>query len=63
VYPGGVIVSEYARIHPMIGDRLERIANGELQVQIDRSFPSRMPPPHTNTPKAARRSAGSSSPP
>jgi len=43
VYLGGAIVSEYARIRPMIGDRLERIANGELQVQIDRSSPSRMP--------------------
>ena len=39
VYLGGAIVSEYARIRPRIGDRLERIANGELQVEIDRSFP------------------------
>jgi NADPH2:quinone reductase len=39
VYLGGAIVSEYARIHPMIGDMLERVASGELQVEIDRSFP------------------------
>jgi NADPH2:quinone reductase len=39
VYLGGAIVSEYARIHPMIGDMLERVASGELQVEIDLSFP------------------------
>jgi NADPH2:quinone reductase len=39
VYLGGAIVSEYARIHPMIGEMLERVATGELQVEIDRSFP------------------------
>jgi NADPH:quinone reductase len=35
----GAILPEYARIHPMIGDMLAGVANGELQVEIDRSFP------------------------
>jgi NADPH2:quinone reductase len=39
VYLGGAILPEYARIHPMIGDMLERVASGELKVEIDRSFP------------------------
>jgi NADPH2:quinone reductase len=39
VFLGGAIVSEYARIHPMIAGMLERVAAGELQVEIDRSFP------------------------
>jgi NADPH2:quinone reductase len=38
VYLGGAIVSEYARIHPMIGDLLGRVASGELRVEIDRTF-------------------------
>jgi NADPH:quinone reductase len=38
VYLGGAIVSEYARIHPMIGEMLQRVADGELRVEIDRSF-------------------------
>ena len=39
VYLGGAILPEYDRIHPMIGDMLERVASGELHVEIDRSFP------------------------
>src|SRR5919197_3707880 len=39
VFLGGAILPEYARIHPMIGEMLERVASGELQVEIDRSFP------------------------
>jgi NADPH:quinone reductase len=39
VFLGGAILSEYARVHPMIGEMLERVANGELRVEIDRSFP------------------------
>jgi len=39
VFLGGAILSEYARVHPMIGEMLERVASGELQVEIDRSFP------------------------
>src|SRR3981189_2279989 len=36
---GGAILPEYARIHPMIGEMLDRVATGELHVEIDRSFP------------------------
>jgi NADPH:quinone reductase len=39
VYLGGAILSEYARLHPMIGEMLERVASGELRVEIDRTFP------------------------
>jgi NADPH2:quinone reductase len=39
VFLGGAIIPEYARIHPMIGEMLERVAGGELEVVIDRSFP------------------------
>jgi NADPH2:quinone reductase len=39
VYLGGAILAEYPRIHAMIGDLLERVARGELRVEIDRSFP------------------------
>jgi NADPH:quinone reductase len=39
VYLGGALVAEHPRIHPMIGEMLERVAGGELQVEIDRSFP------------------------
>ena len=39
VYLGGAIVSEYTRIHAMIGEMLDRVASGELRVEIDRSFP------------------------
>jgi NADPH2:quinone reductase len=39
VFLGGAILPEYDRIHPMIGDMLERVASGELHVEIDRSFP------------------------
>jgi NADPH2:quinone reductase len=39
VFLGGAILPEHARIHPMIGDLLERVASGELHVEVDRSFP------------------------
>ena len=26
-------------MHPMIGDMLERVASGELKVEIDRTYP------------------------
>ncbi len=39
VYLGGALVADYARIHPMIGEMLKRVAAGELRVEIDRSFP------------------------
>jgi NADPH2:quinone reductase len=39
VFLGGAILPEYARIHPMVGDMLQRVASGELKVEIDRTFP------------------------
>jgi NADPH2:quinone reductase len=39
VYLGGAIVTEYGRVHSMIGDMLQQVASGDLRVQIDRSFP------------------------
>jgi NADPH2:quinone reductase len=39
VYLGGAIVAEYERIHPLIGELLDRVASGKLRVEIDRSFP------------------------
>lgn len=39
VFLGGALLAEYARVHPMIGEMLEAVANGELIVEIDRSFP------------------------
>ena len=39
VYLGGAMLTEYDRIHAMIGDLLGRVAAGELRVEIDRSFP------------------------
>jgi NADPH2:quinone reductase len=38
VFLGGAILSEYARVHAMLGEMLERVAKGELHVEIDRSF-------------------------
>ena len=39
VYLGGALLAEYPRVHPMIADLIERVAEGELHVEIDRSFP------------------------
>src|SRR3954447_6353888 len=39
VYLGGAMLPEYARLHPLIGDLIERVGAGELHVEIDRSFP------------------------
>lgn len=39
VYLGGALVSEYPRVHRMISDLIDRVASGELHVEIDRSFP------------------------
>jgi len=39
VFLGGAILAEYPRIHPMIGQLIERVARGELHVEIDRTFP------------------------
>jgi NADPH:quinone reductase len=39
VYLAGAIPFEYERIHSMIGDLLTRVAAGELEVGVDRTFP------------------------
>lgn len=39
VYLGGALISEYPRVHRMIADLIDRVASGELHVEIDRSFP------------------------
>jgi NADPH2:quinone reductase len=39
VFLGGALMTEYPRIHGMIADLFERVANDELRVQIDRTFP------------------------
>jgi NADPH2:quinone reductase len=39
VYLAATLIAEYERVHPMIGDLLERVASGELEIAIDRSFP------------------------
>jgi NADPH2:quinone reductase len=38
VYLGGALLAEYPRVHPMIAGLIERVAAGELHVEIDRSF-------------------------
>ena len=38
VYLGGALLPEYQRIHPMISRLIERVARGELHVEIDRRF-------------------------
>jgi NADPH2:quinone reductase len=39
VYLGGALLAEYPRVHPMISGLIERVAAGDLHVEIDRSFP------------------------
>jgi NADPH:quinone reductase len=39
VFLGAALLTEYDRIHPMIGEMLDRVARGELHVEIDRTFP------------------------
>jgi NADPH2:quinone reductase len=39
VFLGGALLSEYPRVHAMIADLFERVASGELHVEIDRTFP------------------------
>src|SRR5215213_5427429 len=38
VFLGGALMTEYPRVHAMIADLFERVADGGLRVQIDRSF-------------------------
>ena len=39
VFLGGALLTEYPRVHAMIAELIERVANGELRVEIDRTFP------------------------
>jgi len=39
VFLGGALLSEYPRVHAMIAELLERVARGELRVEVDRTFP------------------------
>jgi NADPH2:quinone reductase len=39
VFLGGAMLTELPRIHAMIADLMERVASGELRVEIDRTFP------------------------
>jgi NADPH2:quinone reductase len=39
VFLGGALISEHPRVHAMISGLIERVASGELRVEIDRSFP------------------------
>jgi NADPH2:quinone reductase len=39
VYLGGALMNEYPRVHAMIADLFDRVAGGELHVQIARTFP------------------------
>ena len=39
VFLGGALLNEYPRVHAMIADLFERVADGSLRVEIDRSFP------------------------
>jgi NADPH:quinone reductase len=39
VFLGAALLYEYGRIYPMIGEMLERVAKGDLQVEIDSSYP------------------------
>jgi NADPH2:quinone reductase len=38
VYFGGSLLSEYQRVHAMVGEMLGLVASGELHVELDRSF-------------------------
>lgn len=39
VYLANALLSEYPRVHQMISGLVDRVASGELHVEIDRSFP------------------------
>jgi NADPH:quinone reductase len=38
VYLGGALLAEYPRVHPMIADLIDRVASGDLHIEIDSSF-------------------------
>src|SRR4051812_25143910 len=39
VFLGGALMTEYPRVHGMIAELFERVASGEVRVEIDRTFP------------------------
>jgi NADPH2:quinone reductase len=39
VFLGGALMTEYPRVHAMIANLLERVARGQLRVEIARTFP------------------------
>jgi NADPH2:quinone reductase len=39
VFLGGALLTEYPRVHAMIAELFDRVASGELRVEIDRTFP------------------------
>ena len=39
VFLGGALMTEYPRVHGMIAGLLDRVASGELRVEIDRTIP------------------------
>jgi NADPH2:quinone reductase len=39
VFLGGALMTEYERVHAMIGELLDRVAAGDIRIVIDRSFP------------------------
>jgi NADPH2:quinone reductase len=39
VFLGGALLNEYPRVHAMIGELLGRVADGDLRVVVDRTFP------------------------
>jgi NADPH2:quinone reductase len=38
VYLGGALLAEYPRVHPMIGEMIERVGAGDIHVEIDSTF-------------------------
>ena len=39
VFLGGALLTEYPRLHSLIADLLQRVADGGIRVEIDRTFP------------------------
>lgn len=39
VYLGGALMAEHSRVHPMIAGLLQRVADGEIRVPIDSTYP------------------------